>query len=220
METVKGYTAKHTHQPRCTPTVSHRNAIQKEYIKLPPSLPSSTSTSTSNKLSTQQNNVPPNFTSLDSWHRYVKKIIGTYGFLDNTDLESGPKFVGTMKNGCYFCRMINHSHDACRLLMEYILLALAAKENTIDSIPTARTNLTKLNDPTEELPYTDNINNKNVNNYVDNHIYLCNTKSNIVLLCKPTNSSLTSLRSNIKYIDDINLNIKDDITKSNIFTAS
>ena len=91
-------------------------------------------------------------------------------------------------------------------------MALVAKENTDDSISTARSNVTKLDDQIEEeLLSTDNINNNNVNNYVDNQIDLCNTKSNIVLSRKSTNSSLTSLRSNIEYVDDINLNIKDDI---------
>ena len=133
-------------------------------------------------------------------------------FIDNSDLESGPKCVGTMKNGCYFCRMSNHTHDACGPLKEYKRLALVAKENTDDSISTARSNVTKLDDQIEEeLLSTDNINNNNVNNYVDNQIDLCNTKSNIVLSRKSTNSSLISLRSNIEYVDDINLNIKDDI---------
>ena len=58
-----------------------------------------TPTTTSTKQATQDSNLPQIFFSLEAWHRYVKKTIGTYGFLDNTDLESSSKFAGSIKTG-------------------------------------------------------------------------------------------------------------------------
>ena len=140
METAKGYIAKHSpssksntsSSPKTTPTITKTSTTNNNTTSLP---------TTSSKQSTQTSNLPQNFSSLEAWHRYVKKTIGTYGFLDNTDLESGSKFAGTISNGCYFCRMNNHTYLQCGPLNEFKRLALVAKESTDTSTVSARANL-------------------------------------------------------------------------------
>ena len=143
---------------------------------------------TSDNLKGQESNIPSNFSTLETWHRYIKKIIGTYGFLDNPDLEPGPNFVGSLGKGCYFCRLDNHTHKSCGPLQEYKWLALAAKSNSIESTSTARDNVVTEGNTNLE----DNATNNNVNNYVGTIRNTISIKPNIVSSSKVINTSFSS----------------------------
>ena len=134
MKTTKGYIAKHTPSPRSSQRTSQQTAPTLE------DHPTTIPTTTTNKQATQEFNLPQNFSSLEAWHRYIKKTIGTYGFLDNTDLEPSAKFAGMIKNGFYFCRLNNHTHQQCGPLNEFKRLTLVAKESTDTSTVSARAN--------------------------------------------------------------------------------
>ena len=195
METVKGYITKHTPNPRPSTTVPQRTSSQpKDYHKVEISSPPSKTKA--NIQTTQERSLPPNFSSLESWHRYVKKIICIYDFLDNTELKSGAKFAGTIKNECYFCRLNNHTHQSCEPLQEYKRLALAAKENTDDRTSSTRDNLAKEDQQDTIDLDTNHISNINVTNYVNSTLNTIGTNSNSVLSCKPTKLYFTSHKSN------------------------
>ena len=201
METSKGYIAKHTptsksnhiSSQRATPTIVNNTTTNNT---------TATPTTTSTRQATQDSNLPQNFSSLEAWHRHVKNIIGTYGFLDNTDLESISKFAGTIKNGCYFCRINNHTYLQCGPLNEYKRLALVAKESTDTSTVSAKANQTK-----EEHSVTfdmdkDNISSDNVKTYVVSSLDNSSITSNIVSSDKTTNSYCTLPDNKIENVGD------------------
>ena len=201
METSKGYIAKHTptsksnhiSSQRATPTIVN-NTTTNNTTAIP--------TTTSTRQATQDSNLPQNFSSLEAWHRHVKNIIGTYGFLDNTDLESSSKFAGTIKNGCYFCRMNNHTHQQCGPLNEYKRLALVTKESTDASTVSARANQTKEEHSVTYDVDKDNISSNNVTNYVVSSLDKNSIISNIVLSNQPAKSYSTSPKNKIEYVED------------------
>ena len=133
--------------------------------------------------------------------------MGIYGFLDNTDLQSGAKFAGTIKNGFYFCRLNNHTHEQCGPSNEFKRLALVAKKSTDTNTVSARANHIKDDQITTNTADTDNIINNNVTNYIVSNLDSSSIKSNIVLSSQPSNSYSTSLKSKIEYVDDCNSNI-------------
>ena len=223
MDTVKGYIAKYTSNSRPNPIVpQHTQPQPKEYSKSANSPP--ISKTTTNEQSTQEVTLLPNFDSLEAWHRYIKKTIGS--FLDNAELESGAKFAGTIKNGYYFCRLNNHTHEVCGPLQEFKRLALAAHQNTDDSNSSSRANLAK--EDQSELTDSDinNISNNDDTNYVDSSFIKTSIKPNIVLSCKSIHSYFTSHKSNAQYVDDkhnnkttSSSNTKGNVTQmSNIFS--
>ena len=62
----------------------------------------------------QESTPPPSLPTSVRWKLgigVIKKIIGTYGFLDNLDLESSPKFVGLIGKGCYFCTLGKYTYE-------------------------------------------------------------------------------------------------------------
>lgn len=219
MDTVKGYIAKYTPNSRPNPTVpQHTQPQPKEYSKSANSPP--ISKTTTNQQSTQEFTLPPNFGSLEAWHRYIKKIIGS--FLDNAELESGAKFAGTIKNGYYFCRLNNYTHEVCGPLQEFKRLALAAHQNTDDSNSSARANLAKEDQSELTDSYINNISNNDDTNYVDSSFNKTSIKSNIVLSCKSIHSYFTSHKSNAQYVDDEhdNKRTSSSNTKGNITQMS
>lgn len=156
----------------------------------------------------------------------ISRKLCTYGFLDKTRLESGAKFAGTIKNGCYFCRLNNRTRQSCGPLQEYKRLDIAAK-NTDDSTLSTKANIAKeVQQDTMDLD-TNDISNINITNYVDSTLNTISTNYDSVLSCKPTKSYFTSHKSNLKYVDNSNNQIttqssktNDNITQtSNIFTT-
>ena len=74
IETVKGYIATHTPNPRPNNAVAQRIPPQpKEYHKVGTSPPPSKTKI--NIKTTQESNLLPKFGSLQSWHRYIKKTM-------------------------------------------------------------------------------------------------------------------------------------------------
>ena len=133
---------------------------------------------------------------------YVKKTVGTYGFIDNTDLKSSANFAGTIKNGCYFCRLNNHTYQQCGLLNEFKRLALVAKESTDASTVSAKANQTKEEHSVTYDVDKDNISSNNVINYVVSSLDKNSIISNIVLSNQPAKSYSTSPKDKIEYVED------------------
>ena len=210
METAKGYIAKHspiskptnTSSPQTTPAIANNTTTNTT---------TTSPTTTSTKQATQVSNLPQTFSSPEAWHRYIKKTIGTYGFLDNTDLESSSKFAGTINNGCYFCRMNNHTHLQCGPLNEYKRLDIVAKESTDTSTVSARTNHTKDEQGVTYDMGKDNISSDNVKPYVVSSLDKNIISSNILSSFKTTNSYCTLPDNNITNVND---------GKYNLFTTS
>ena len=122
METTKSYITKHTlltkKKSQTVPRTPQNSRISTQLT--PPASP------IFNKLKQQESNLSPNFTKLKSWYEYVKKTIGTHGFLNELNLESGIKLTKSINQWCYHCRLNNHTHENCEPLKEYKRLALLA----------------------------------------------------------------------------------------------
>ena len=122
METTKSYITKHTLlTKKKSQTVSRTPQKSRISTQLNPPAPP-----ISNKLKQQESNLSPNFTKLKSWYEYVKQTIGTHGFLNELNLESGIKLTKSINQRCYHCRLNNHTHENCEPLKEYKRLALLA----------------------------------------------------------------------------------------------
>ena len=210
METAKGHIAKHTPSSKTTQTTSQQ-ATPTIVNNTTANNTTTKPTTTSTKQATEDSNLPQNFSPLEAWYRYVKKTIGTYGFLDNTDLESSLKFAETIKNGCYFCSLNNPTHQQCGPLNEYKRLALVAKESTYASTVSTRANQTKDEHSVTYDVDKDNISSNNVTTYVVRSLDKNNIISNIFFSNKPANYYCTSPINKIEYVED---------RKSNIFTSS
>ena len=55
---------------------------------------------TSNNLNKQTNDsLPLDFKRNEAWNAYIRKVIGTYSFSNDTELENTKKFAGSFTNG-------------------------------------------------------------------------------------------------------------------------
>ena len=135
-------------------------------------------------------------------------------------MKSSAKFAGTIKNGCYVCRLNNHIHQQCVPLNEFKRLALVAKESTDTSTVSARANHTKDDQSVNDNVDKDNVINNNVTNYLVSFLDSNSLKSNLVLSSQPANSYITSLKSKIEYVEDCNSNIFSSSQVNNFLTVN
>ena len=117
---------------------------------------------TSNILNKQTNDsLPSGFKSNEAWNAYTRKVVGTYSFLNDTELENTKKFAGSFTNGCYLYRLNNHAHKNCTYLnawkrlrfktfkLEQSNMVSTRKSNTHDT--TARKSHTRIQSPNRSI---------------------------------------------------------------------
>ena len=146
---------------------TNNNNIDKEKSTSPPL--------TSNILQFQESNLPPNFSKLESWTKYVKKSVESFSYLKNPTLELSVKFGGTFPTGYYVRRLNNHKYEQCGILNECKKAASANFEQTKskhDEVPAKRLmysipeSLTKTEELSHEQEPVEHLFHNNTNNKV------------------------------------------------------
>ena len=99
-----------------------------------------------NKVHSQRDNLPQGFSNLENRKSYIKKVVGTYSFIKDTNLESSVKFVQGFRNGCYVCRINNHICHDCVYLNSWKRLSKAAYDLEVEA---SQKNTTKQLDKNE-----------------------------------------------------------------------
>ena len=98
--------------------------------------------------------LPLDFMSNEAWNAYIRKVIGTHSFSNDTELENTKKFAGSFTNGCYLYRLENRTHKDCTYLNAWKRIGLKAFKleqfNTV-STPKMNTHDTKAKRVTQEF---------------------------------------------------------------------